>query len=189
MTNENSIILADVFGRTPALIALAQSIGAIKIIDPYQGRMMGFTDEAQAYQYFVDKVGIDAYLDSVSYELSELSKPSTMIGFSVGASVLWRLSQSYQGKYIKRAIGFYGSQIRHDLHITPMFAVQLILPKFEPHFAIEQLAQVVESKPLVSVLKTDYLHGFMNKCSVNFDELGYQEHIKQLKKTLNLDEQ
>lgn len=186
MTVENIIILTDIFGKTSAITDFAKLIGAIKIIDPYQGSLMDFDDEAQAYQYFVDNIGMDAYFAQVNNEISELCKSCTLVGFSVGASVAWRLSASYDGKQINKAICYYGSQIRYWLDVMPAFPIQLILPKFERHFSVEELANALDNKPLVSLQKTDYLHGFMNKLSANFDAIGYQKHLNQLLKLKTL---
>jgi len=57
----NIILVSDIFGKTPALIQLAEAIGATAIIDPYDGVDMGFEDESKAYAYFVEQVGFEQY--------------------------------------------------------------------------------------------------------------------------------
>jgi len=38
----NIILISDVFGKTPAVIKLAKELNAKIIVDPYNGKAMGF---------------------------------------------------------------------------------------------------------------------------------------------------
>lgn len=185
----NNIIVSDVFGKTPALIALANAIHADVIVDPYDGISMDFKDEAQAYSYFIENIGLDRYLEMLSKIIIECSNKCTLIGFSVGASVIWQISQLTRidmVKRVKHATCFYGAQIRHLTKLSPKFEVKLIFPKKESHFDVSALQHLLASKQNVSTIQVDFLHGFMNTHSSNFSLIGYKEHIELLRRDLSL---
>ncbi len=176
----NTIIFSDVFGITPALIKLKEQVGASSIIDPYDGEYMGFNNEADAYSYFVTKVGLDSYVSKILITLSSLESKATLIGFSIGASAIWRLSHNITNNLIQQAFCFYGSQIRNFTQITPCFKIHLIFPKKESHFDVCKLIGTLENKPNVAITQVEYLHGFMNFHSSNFNEIGYFKTIDSL---------
>jgi dienelactone hydrolase len=173
----NKIIVTDVFGVTPALLSLSDKLEVSAIVDPYQGKHMDFNNEADAYSYFVETVGLDNYLASLSQVVESIEHKSTLIGFSVGASVIWRLSQEKGNHLIKEAFCFYGSQIRNFTQIEPNFKINMLFPKSEPHFDVVELEKSLSQKVNVNTLKVQYLHGFMNRCSSNYNESGYDEYI------------
>ncbi len=181
----NKIIVTDVFGKTPALLSLARAIQANMIIDPYDGKSMNFVGEEQAYNYFTEKIGFNTYADKLAEIIKQCSAESILIGFSVGASAIWKLSDSQSIEVlttVKRAVCFYGSQIRYHTSLLPSFEVELIFPKSELHFDVLTLRDTLTNKPKVKALQVDFLHGFMNKHSNNFNQTGYDEHIKLLQK-------
>ena len=176
----NTILFSDVFGTTPALIKLKEQLGAISIIDPYEGEYMSFNNEADAYSYFVTNVGLDRYVSNVLKVLSDLQCKTTLIGFSIGASAIWRISQNNKNGLIEQAFCFYGSQIRNYTQITPCFKTHLVFPKRESHFDVSELIDQLVIKQNVDITQVEYLHGFMNAHSSNFDEVGYNETINSM---------
>ncbi|MCW8831784.1 MAG: hypothetical protein OQK03_00505, partial [Colwellia sp.] len=60
------------------------------------------------------------------------------------------------------------------------FDIKLVFPKSEPHFDVIKLKQLLEHKQKVSIVQTDYLHGFMNQYSKNYNAIGYDEHVMLL---------
>ena len=179
----DKIIVADIFGTTPALIELSDAISANKIIDPYDGKIMEFENESQAYRYFTENVGLDVYVEQLSQIIKKCSGDVTLIGFSVGASAIWQLSESTPVRIInvvKRAICFYGSQIRHQTNLSPKFDVRLIFPRRELHFDVQALKCALANKPRVTIEQVDFLHGFMNYHSENFNSVGYKKYLALL---------
>jgi len=174
------IIVSDVFGVTPALLEIADKLGTCSIIDPYQGQFMEFKNEADAYSYFVKAVGLDNYLSILLKTVESNENPVTLIGFSVGASVVWRLSEIKGDNLIKQAFCYYGSQIRKFTKIEPRFKINLVLPVSEPHFDVLELQNSLSIKNNIKIKKVKYLHGFMNYHSSNYNEYGYKEHIELL---------
>jgi len=178
-------IVTDVFGKTPALIALAKALNAKEIIDPYHGQEMAFNNESDAYNYFSEHVGLDVYLMQLTKSVLSQSSAQTLIGFSVGASAIWKLSATISTNYVKSAVCYYGSQIRNYTEITPLFPVKMIFPKHEAHFDVLALQKKLATKAKVNVVKTNYLHGFMNYHSNNYNHAAYQEHLNLLRLSLS----
>ena len=174
------VLVADIFGRTTALTTLAKELDAAVIVDPYDGVDMGFSHEAQAYAYFMAQVGIEAYCLVLLKTLASTLTVTDLVGFSVGAAVIWKLSEHQSLKQIRRGICYYGSQIRNFKQLNPLFELELIFPKLEGHFDVEQLQTELSTKQNVKASKVDYLHGFMNACSTNYDPLGYQQQLNWL---------
>ncbi len=174
------VLVSDIFGKTPALLKMANDLNADRIIDPYKGETMGFETEIQAYDYFMDQVGIEQYLALLQEHIDFTEEPVSLVGFSVGASVIWRLSETETAKNVCRGFCFYGSQIRHAIDVQPRFDIELILPRYESHFDVATLLSQLKAKRQVIASQVDYLHGFMNPHSENYDELGYQQQIHRL---------
>lgn len=171
------ILVSDIFGVTAALLEISKKLGAYSIVDPYKGRLMEFENEAEAYSYFVNNVGLDSYLATLSKVVASVDDETTLIGFSVGAAIIWQLSERENITNIKQAFCFYGSQIRNFPQIEPCFNVNLIFPKSEPHFDVIALQNTLTQKANVETKRVEYLHGFMNYHSTNYNQLGYSKYI------------
>lgn len=179
------IIVADIFGRTPALITLGDSMNADVIVDPYNGEEMNFANEAQAYDYFIANIGLDNYQKKLLQVIEQHACECRLIGFSVGAAAIWKLSEflpEYIAKFVKFATCYYGSQIRYFHKLRPSFDIALIFPRYEPHFDVVALQNTLNKKDKVTTTQVDYLHGFMNTYSVNFNRVGYKEHLALLQR-------
>ena len=88
----NLVLVSDIFGKTAALKALAEKLNAHSIIDPYGGVDMAFNSEQQAYEYFIQHIGLDEYVAILQKAIEPLAGNTILIGFSVGASAIWSLS-------------------------------------------------------------------------------------------------
>jgi len=124
--NMHRIIVSDIFGRTSALEKIAEALpGDVDIFDPYDTKHMGFSNKAEAYACFSSEVGLDTYTDKLSKKVAAQSKQIDLLGFSVGASAIWKISNQEESKNVSSALCFYGSQIRDHIDITPIFPVRL----------------------------------------------------------------
>ena len=178
------VIITDIFGRTGELEELALRLSSGKghaaIIDPYDGRDKGFFDEAEAYACFTRTIAMDGYIQKVEDWFKTRTDPVVVIGFSAGASALWAVSSRPVLHDRARAFCFYGSQIRHMADLNPKIETTLFFPVKEDHFDVSQMKAAVTGKPNVEVIQTGYLHGFMNRRSVNFDPEGYDRYLDRL---------
>lgn len=187
------IAVTDIFGKTKYLEALlscfSKKYNSIKIIDPYLGFEIEFEDESAAYQHFQDKIGLDGYIKKLlSYLQNDEHSDQHLLGFSVGASAVWAVSGVLNLTDQSKAVCFYGSQIRHFLTINPNFKADLYFPTSEPHFEVDDVMMALKQKSNVMCFKTNYLHGFMNMKSINFNRTAYEEYINILHQLLSYGE-
>ncbi|MFT6899160.1 MAG: dienelactone hydrolase [Paraglaciecola sp.] len=175
------IIVADIFGRTKALEQIADMIsGDVQIFSPYQPHYLDFKGEADAYAFFSAEVGLDTYAHQLAEKIKTLTGPVDLLGFSIGASAIWKISDHSELSNVCGATGFYGSQIRHCNNVNPLFPVQLIFPITEQHFSVPELITVLDKKNNVQIHQSAFYHGFMNTHSQNFDQGAYSEFMQIL---------
>ncbi len=146
---------------------------------------MHFKDEPEAYNYFMANVSVKAYSELLQKFISKVAEPSILLGFSIGATAIWSVSENLSHEIIQRSICFYSSQIRNYTSITPCIETDLVFPSFEPRFSVLEISECLSKKKHVKVHNTPYLHGFMNKLSKNFSQDGYQEYTKWLRSSAN----
>ncbi len=177
----HTLIISDIFGRTESLEQLCATINdTATIIDPYGGSKLKFCNEDHAYRHFKENVGLDRYTQMLELSLQAIDEEVILIGFSVGCSAIWKISNRYQNAKVKQAICYYGTQIRHHTDIEPTFPIELVFPAMEPHFSIEHLISQLASTNNVRIRQVPYLHGFMNHLSKNFDAEGYSQEVAAL---------
>lgn len=176
------ILITDIFGVNPAFNELAEKLHignrSPTIIDPYSGIDKQFESETSAYDYFQQHTGFKTYKTVLWEQLHPFDEPLFLIGFSAGATAAWLLLHEF--KIPGQAVFFYGSGIRHYTHLSPQNKILCVFPDHESHFDVSQLAEKLEQNPSVTCQITPYSHGFMNKCSLNFNQKAYNEWIEKL---------
>jgi hypothetical protein len=191
----NIIFVADIFGLTDEFKHLCQQVTAnleqclgvekadgvkCHMVGPYQQQPKCLTCERDAYQYFTENVSLEGYVNKLEQKLLAISGSKLLVGFSVGGSAIWQLYAQGAVKQSLGAICFYSSQIRQLTRLTPKIATRLILPSTEPHFSVAALRAVLRDKSTVTIEQSEYLHGFMNQLSANYDGDGYLYYLKRL---------
>ena len=174
------LIISDIFGLTPSLLTLAKSLNHAEIVDPYDGEMKSFSQEDEAYLYFVEHCGHDKYLERLSDALNQQKSINSIIGFSAGATALWRYIARPDARTFTHIHCFYSGQIRHYLTLKPQQAVKLIFPSVEQHFDVQQVITELSGNGEITIEQNAYQHGFMNPCSTHFDQQAYQYYLHQL---------
>lgn len=180
----NLIVVADIFGETSALHELVSSISepyeTSMIVSPYDDLDVQFANEEDAYQAFQKYCGLARLSEQLGKEIEQQTEPVDIVGFSVGATCAWNISGKGNYNNIRQLTCFYGSRIRDRLNVTPEFPTSIIFPEHEKGFDIEPVIEVLESKPKTEIIRTGYLHGFMNKKSTNFSDIGYRDFSRWL---------
>ena len=179
------IVVSDIFGKTPELIDLVGELSdeycETVIIDPYNGSSRRFETEEQAYRHFQKESGLENLFEKAAREVQLSDSPVDILGFSVGGTCAWKLSSQSSSKQIRQCICFYGSRIRENMAANPQIPTTTIFPKFEVSFEIEPVLKELSVKKNTAVIKTKYLHAFMNRKSSNFSEEAYKYYIQWLK--------
>jgi len=135
-------------------------------------RIFPYEQEQEAYEYFINEVGFDSPLEKLTKIILEARKhydEVLLIGFSVGATLAWRLSTlPLQG-----VVCVYGSRIRQYLDVIPSCPTLVILPGHEKSFNVHELKETLNAFP--SVLTRQYLgqHGFMDFNNPNYHNGSY----------------
>lgn len=196
----HTILLADIFGETRSLRSFSTALDTqCTIISPYD-EMLEFADEAQAYAYYMQHVGLEKYCQKIIDHLHTFEAPVSVIAFSIGASAIWKISgEMNEGNaaknvsgaatikeaakisaaaQIKGALCFYSSQIRHLTGLQNSFPIQLVFAKHEAQFSVTDVIKQLSTKQQLQIHKSNYLHGFMNVQSSNFDALAYQGYLE-----------
>ena len=127
-----------------------------------------YEDSSAAYKYFVKEVGFDSYqkIEAQIKCLKNSYKKVFVLGFSVGATMAWRCSETSLADGI---ICCYGSRIRDYLLVKPCCPVLLIFAGYDSFNVAEVIGKLKEKKN-VEVFKLEAHHGFLDKYNENYDE-------------------
>ncbi|MEH8020946.1 MULTISPECIES: dienelactone hydrolase family protein [Rheinheimera] len=176
------LIATDIFGYgdvLQSLIDCLQNAGVtVQTVDPYQGRLQQFDTELSAYQAFIAQTGHDGYTQGVTQALTQ--QPNLAIGFSAGASALWRAVADVKPLSIKNLVLFYPGQLHLHQDKSPNIATELIFGEQEHHFNVDDMLQQLSANTTISANKTVYQHGFMNSASPAFNDVAYQYGLQRL---------
>ncbi len=182
------LLLTDIFGvcfsLNRLLADLRQSGVTLHLVDPYQGKSQQFADEEQAYAAYSAECGHNTYAAIAAQALQSHSQPIELaIGFSAGATALWRALAATDSSRLKQAILFYPGQIHQHLTLKPQVPTQVLFGHSEPHFAVDDICRQLQQQG-VTAISTPYAHGFINPASKAFNEAGYQQQLNMLLRLL-----
>lgn len=126
-----------------------------------------YEQEQEAYEYFINEVGFDAPLKKLTPKILDAKThfdEVLLIGFSVGATLAWRLSTlPLQG-----IVCVYGSRIRQYLEVIPSCPTLVILPSHEKSFDVLELKKTLDTLPAVHTKQYNGQHGFMDYYNPNY---------------------
>ncbi|WP_233080853.1 dienelactone hydrolase family protein, partial [Rheinheimera soli] len=161
------VIVTDIFGAQPEVLLQFDQLGSDYLcVQPYDHQPPVFADDKEAYQYFLDHGGIEAYCNKVGEVLKAQIEPVFLAGFSAGAAACWA-NLAVEHLTIKHCVGFYGGQIRQMTHLQPLYPTELIFAE-ESHFSVSELMSVLADKANVKQSLEPYPHGFMNVLSQGY---------------------
>lgn len=185
MSELNVVIAADIFGVSAKFRELCQQISLNEVdanvifhpIGPYQIQPDNFLSESDAYHYFSEHAGVDAYSQKLIDLLEVIDGPKLLIGFSVGGSAIWQLMPKLVLYDVLSTVCFYSGQIRHMTAIVPTVPCQLIMANSEAHFSVNELLETLRGKANLRCEQSDYQHGFLNKLSANYHAHGAEQYL------------
>ncbi|MGE7111838.1 dienelactone hydrolase family protein [Lysinibacillus sp. NPDC047702] len=146
-----------------------------------ENKTFTYKQEQEAYLYFNNNVGFDAPLKLLTHRLLEAKKKYdevVLIGYSVGATLAWRLSSLP----LHRVICVYGSRIRQYLDVIPACPTFVIFPSTESSFNVHEIKETLNQLPTVETKQFIGLHGFMDCYNPNYCYESYlQAHFDIIK--------
>lgn len=177
------LAVTDIFGKTTAFDNLIKEIShkfaSVEIIDPYDGVAKNFKNEKDAYTGFQNQIELTGYIQKVNDMLwGRQYLSQILLGFSAGASAVWAASPNLQAFKNTQAICFYSSQIRHMLDVTPEIKTDLYFAAWESTYDVNKVIARLSAGRNVNCVKTDFLHGFMNEKSLNYNKKGYARYLE-----------
>ena len=133
-----------------------------------------YCHQEEAYGNFINNIGFDVYLkvNKLLEQLRPKYRIILLIGFSIGATIAWRCSDSGLCNGI---IGYYGSRIRDYLTISPRCQVLLMFAENEIHFDAGQIKLSHEQQKYVTIKIMKGDHGFCDTFSDNFNPESSKE--------------
>lgn len=178
------LVLSDIFGATPELVALARRFTTSPILlSPYREQHDWFSNEQDAYRAFQHNGGLDAYLERVKAALQS-DKADACVAFSAGASVAWRGACDETSDF-PPAILFYGSRIRDYASLRPHSPVELIFAEEEASFEVAPLAESLADAGCMVSVWSGTGHGFMNARSKAFDAQAMEAGVTAIARFLS----
>lgn len=148
-----------------------------------EGLSFPYEQEKQAYDFFLQTVGFDTPLELLSQKLLEACEDYdevVLIGYSVGATLAWRLS----ALPLHRIVCVYGSRIREYMDVTPSCPTLVILPSQESSFDVQTLKQALVSITNVHIKQYQGLHGFMDVSNSNYYHKSFLQARTDIKSFL-----
>ncbi len=105
----------------------------MSIISPYEKENETSNNQEAMYEYFHSVSSIDEYTYKVRDALTYINTPVILVGFSIGATVAWRLSND-RNLPVQNFICIFGSRIRDYLDVKPVKSTSLFFSNDEKYF-------------------------------------------------------
>lgn len=177
--NRKVFILHEIYGMNDFIkkqaLTYSDSTTSVECISLYQnGKVFTYNQEKEAYDYFMQEIGFNKPLQKLTALLLEAKNhyhEVVLIGFSVGATLAWRLSTCP----IDRIICIYGSRIRQYVDVQPKCPTLVILPSKEKSFDVNEFKHAMEMVPYVQISQFAGQHGFMDDNNINFCQQSYMQ--------------
>lgn len=172
------IVASDIHGVSDKLREQFAMLGQPIIVSPWPGDGRPFATEQDAVAEFHRQDGLAFYETKIAEAAN--GEAALLVGFSVGATSLWRYVASLRCNTRCHAVLYYGSRIRECPELRPRCATSVFFAAHEPSFDPQGLAfSIRKSGTRCSVIDGTH-HGFMNPCSVHYRADIAQEHLSAL---------
>ncbi|MEG0176976.1 dienelactone hydrolase family protein [Anaerorhabdus sp.] len=128
-----------------------------------------------AYDFFMNRVGFDKD-KQVLYLTTKLKRHYNkviVIGFSVGATIAYKCSES---DLVDGVICCYGSRIRDYADINPQCPTLVILSNDDTEVILNQ----IKEKSNIEILLFDSKHGFIDEYSTAYNEIDSNLAMKAI---------
>ncbi|WP_445495664.1 hypothetical protein [Photorhabdus sp. SF281] len=128
------IFLTDIHGISNHVKLIAKRLGGeVSLISPYERENKIPKNKDAMYKYFHNVSSIDEYTCKVRDTLTYINTPVILVGFSIGATVAWRLSND-RDLSVQHFICIFGSRIRDYLDVKSIKSTSLFFSNDEKYF-------------------------------------------------------
>ncbi len=172
------IVASDIHGVNDELREQFAILGHPIIDSPWSGDGCPFATEQNAVAEFHRQNGLASYEQKIAEAANEGA--ALLVGFSVGATSLWRYVASLRCSRMSRAFLYYGSRIRDYPELRPRCTTSVFFAAHEPSFDPQSLALTIRNSGTQCSVIDGTQHGFMNPCSAHYREDIAQEHLSML---------
>lgn len=126
-----------------------------------------YEESAEAYDYFIKKVGFEAYkvINDLVNRLKEKYENVFIIGYSVGATIAWRCCEN---PFCSGIVACYGSRIRDYTDLNPVCPTLLLFADRDS-FDVDMLLRQFHNRRNLTIIKMDAAHGFIDNYSKYYD--------------------
>ena len=181
------IMLHEIYGINPFIKTLAaeyqQEGFAVYCPNLLKRAAFSYAEAQSAYDYFNREVGFACYQTIVAQlrQLKQTYRQVFIMGFSVGATIAWRCSET---PWCDGIIGCYGSRIRDYLELQPVCPVLLLFAE-QDSFDVPAVVGQISEKTRVQVYQFQARHGYLDHGSAFYDEEQSQKSKMKIQEFLN----
>ncbi|MBA9856991.1 hypothetical protein PQH03_17535 [Ralstonia insidiosa] len=160
------VVASDIHGINASLRSLLAVLGDPVILSPWLEDGCPFASEEDAVHAFHAKNGLRSYAQKIADVVED--QPAFLIGFSVGATSLWRYIASQRCHVQSRAFLYYGSRIRDAVGLIPRCPATVVFAEHEPSFSPASVAASIAGPGVACSVIENTHHGFMNPSSRHY---------------------
>lgn len=173
------IVATDIHGTHEGLRTQLAVLGEPVVVSPWSGDGKPFATEQEAVLHFHQRVGLASFEKKIAAVAR--GKPSVLIGFSVGATSLWRYVASPQCNAASLAFLYYGSRIRDYASLVPRCPTTAFFAEAEPSFDPADLVKALGPSGARCTVLSGTHHGFMNPALPHYRADIAEEHFRLLR--------
>lgn len=125
--------------------------------------VFSYTDSQRAYDTFINTIGFDIYtqINKLIDQLKTSYQSVILIGFSIGATIAWRCSETSSCNGV---LCCYGSHIRDYLTVIPKYPVLLLFAKYDS-FDVISVCNQLQKRNHTKIKIMEANHGFIDSYS------------------------
>ena len=174
------VVASDIHGISVELRSQLACLGPHTVLSPWPGEGKPFASEQEAVTAFHLQDGLTSYARQIADVTQR--EPALLIGFSVGATSLWRHVSSPDCHPDSRAFLYYGSRIRDHLTLTPRCRTAVFFAESEPSFQPEAVVNAVINTGAQCEVIPGTRHGFMHPNSPHYRADLAQVHFQMIRR-------
>ena len=172
-------VASDIHGAHDQLRSRLSQLGNPTFISPWPSDEHAFETEHDAVTEFHRENGLASFEQKIAKAVN--GEDALLIGFSVGATSIWRYVASNECSPNSRAVLYYGSRIRDCSELVPRCSTSVFFAEHEPSFDPHAVATLIRKSGAFCTVIPDTYHGFMSPTSRHYRPDIAQEQLSLLR--------